>query len=55
MKKTKTFKIALIAALIGSGVFASAKIIGSNYKTLRADFLVHSKGKTQHFINLFIN
>lgn len=53
--KTKTFKTALIAVALGLSLFASAKIIRSNYKVLRTDFLMHSKGKTQHFINSFIN
>lgn len=52
---TKTFKIALITGLLGLSLFVSAKIIKSNYKVIRTDFLMHSKGKTQHFINSFIN
>lgn len=53
--KAKIVKTTLIAALLAFSLFASAKIIKSNYKLFRADFLLHSKGKTQHFINSFIN
>jgi len=52
MKKIKTI---LLVFAFGIGILASLKVIKSNYKTLRADFLIHSKGKTQHFINSFID
>ncbi len=53
--KAKIVKTTLIAVLLGLSLFLSAKIIKTNYKLVRADFLLHSKGKTQHFINSFIN
>ena len=53
--KTKSFKTIAITALFGLSLFAAVKITSSNYHLLKTDFLIHAKGKTQHFINSFIN
>ncbi|MBP7809394.1 MAG: hypothetical protein KA163_08880 [Bacteroidia bacterium] len=53
--KTKPFKTIAIAALFGLSLFAAVKITSAYYRLLKTDFLIHSKGKTQHFINSFIN
>ncbi len=53
--KTKSLKTIAVVALFGLSLFAAAKITSANYRLLKTDFLIHSKGKTQHFINSFIN
>ncbi|MBK7668125.1 MAG: hypothetical protein IPJ32_12775 [Sphingobacteriaceae bacterium] len=53
--KTKTLKSIVITALFGLSLFAVVKITSDNYRFLKTDFLIHSKGKTQQFINSFIN
>jgi hypothetical protein len=53
--KTKIIKTVLIAGLFVISAFASANVIKSYYKTMRADFLIHGKGKAQQFIISSIN
>lgn len=53
--KTKIFKTILITAFFGLSLTVSVKIVKSNFILQKNNFLIHSKGKSQHFINSFIN
>lgn len=53
--KIKIITSIAVALFCAACLFASAKIIISNYHSLRSCFLNQPKGMAQHIINSFIN